>query len=281
MKRSAACEAPGLEGIHAAPETRPYKTGFRRVEQGWYWLRLRRLKTWRARGRWLDVGCGSGGFLQYLSRRGWEADGVDPYPQAGQEREPARGYRLFSGALAEARYPAATFDVITLWHVLEHLPEPVPVLQEVVRILKPSGVVMIATPNAASWERRLFGRHWFYWHPPQHCILYEPGTLARLLGEVGLRVVGLSFSDLEYNLAGWLQSAAHWLGAEPYELRNLLKGSVRPAQVTRSLRQAYSWLVAVLVVAGAPFAVSWVAITALCRRSGCFVAHARRDEDFP
>jgi SAM-dependent methyltransferase len=96
------------------------------------------------------------------------------------------------GDIGAAAFPSEHFDLVVLWHVLEHLPEPLVTLAEVRRVLRPAGVAVIGVPNAASLQARLFGRYWAAYDAPWHLTHFTPETLDRLLGQAGLRAVRLA-----------------------------------------------------------------------------------------
>jgi ubiquinone/menaquinone biosynthesis C-methylase UbiE len=86
------------------------------------------------------------------------------------------------------QFPDASFDAISMFHVLEHLYDPRAVLKESRRILKPTGQLIIAIPNVRSPQRAVFGRFWTYWEAPRHFWHFTPATVTRLLSEAGFHV---------------------------------------------------------------------------------------------
>ncbi len=134
--------------------------------------------------RVLDIGCGNGRFLMQMRLAGWEVFGVEPDPKAAAQAV-AAGLDVRVGLVADAKFPAAHFDAVTMSHVLEHLHEPVVSLRECHRILKPGGMISIATPNLASIGHRLFGSDWFALQPPTHLVLFTPDSLRRALRSAG------------------------------------------------------------------------------------------------
>jgi 2-polyprenyl-3-methyl-5-hydroxy-6-metoxy-1,4-benzoquinol methylase len=110
----------------------------------------RRLKTIEKRfrtGRLLDVGCATGTFLQLAKKNGWEIRGTEYSLYAAKFAGDLLKADIYCGHLMDARYEDSSFDVITFWHVLEHLHDPMRYLKEAHRILKPSGLLVIAVPN--------------------------------------------------------------------------------------------------------------------------------------
>ncbi|MBU0952732.1 MAG: class I SAM-dependent methyltransferase, partial [Elusimicrobia bacterium] len=100
-----------------------------------------------AKGKILDVGCGPGEFLSFAKKDGWETFGTEISAFAAAHAAKKFGLNVFTGDLREAKFPDNNFDVVTIWHVLEHMPDPSAVLKEINRIIKPSGVLVIAVPN--------------------------------------------------------------------------------------------------------------------------------------
>jgi SAM-dependent methyltransferase len=125
-----------------------------------------------SRGRLLDVGCGNGAFLAKMRDLGWEVVGVKPDPEAARVAREDFGVTVFEGRLEEAGLSDGSLDTITMHHVIEHISDPVDVLRECYRILKPSGILVIVTPNLNALGRHLMGMSWRGWEVPRHFTLY-------------------------------------------------------------------------------------------------------------
>lgn len=159
----------------------------------------------RRNGRLLDVGFGAGSLLQAAARGGWEAHGTEVSAPA-VEHARSLGLQVVQGELADARYPAGHFDVVTAVEVLEHLPDPASLLREVKRILRPGGLFWATTPHGVGISARLLGTRWSVVSPPEHLQLFSRGGMERLLKEVGFGKVSI---------------AAH--GTNPFEIVNALR----------------------------------------------------------
>ncbi|HSD61407.1 MAG TPA: class I SAM-dependent methyltransferase [Burkholderiales bacterium] len=179
-----------------AAGTRPDARSERRHE---FLSRLRLATLLRVLGRpapgarLLDVGCSSGAFLAAAARMGFEAEGVEPSPEAAESARRA-GFRVHTGLLEQARYPAAAFDAVTLIEVLEHLRDPRPLLAECRRILRPGGIVMATTPNAASWTARAMGARWEVFSLTAmggHVSFFNPVSLRLLAARTGFELARL------------------------------------------------------------------------------------------
>lgn len=110
------------------------------------------------RGTLLDVGCATGSFVAAAKAAGFDARGIDISPESTRYGREVLGLALDVGDLYERRYPTGTFDIVTLWVTLEHLPDPNRFLAEARRLLVPGGRVAISVPNHASLTQRILGR---------------------------------------------------------------------------------------------------------------------------
>jgi 2-polyprenyl-3-methyl-5-hydroxy-6-metoxy-1,4-benzoquinol methylase len=118
---------------------------------------------------------------------GWEVEGVDFDPKA-IEKAQEKGLTVYTGDLRDIAYAQDTFDAITLNHVIEHLFNPIEILTECKRILRPGGQLVVVTPNINSWGQRRFKRHWRGLEPPRHLFLFSPRTLDTIANKVGFDV---------------------------------------------------------------------------------------------
>ncbi len=139
--------------------------------------------------RLLDVGCGTGDFLDYARRNGWQVAGTELNPQIAELAHSTYGLVVYSGALEEAPLGEAQFDVVTLWDVLEHLPDPCASLRRCQSLLRPGGLLVFSIPNLDSFDRFLFGTAWIGWDAPRHFNLFDRNTLRYLLDRSGFHLV--------------------------------------------------------------------------------------------
>ncbi len=131
-------------------------------------------------GRLLDVGCGDGDLLCAAQDRGWNAEGID-LDAAGVEFARGRGLNVHLGSLLSLGYKAEQFHAIVMNHVVEHLSDPIGVLQECHRILKSGGRLILATPNVGSQFHLKFGKYWVHLDPPRHLYLFGVNTLTEIV----------------------------------------------------------------------------------------------------
>lgn len=170
-------------------------------------LRRRRLlRRAVAPGRLLDVGCGDGAFLAAAREAGFEAAGVEPGAAAEAARK--RGLNVVPSLDQVAAGPYAA---ITLWHSLEHVPDPAATLAAVRSLLAPGGALIVAVPDAEGLQARTFGRHWLHLDVPRHLHHFARRSLTALLQRSGFDVTGWANQELEYDLMGWMESAVDLL----------------------------------------------------------------------
>ncbi len=156
-------------------------------------------------GRLLDFGCGNGAFAQHMSTAGFETVGLEPF-SLGTTITGER-LQLMRAPFESVKASLGLFDVITMWHVLEHLRRPAEVLHQLSQHLSPGGVLVISVPNFASLQRAVFQGGWFHLDPPRHLTHFEPATLQDCLRRAGLEPVGEKPFLPEYGSSGWIQSS--------------------------------------------------------------------------
>jgi SAM-dependent methyltransferase len=155
-------------------------------------------------GRLLDFGCGGGSFLKRMADQGWEVTGLDASVGAVREVQESLGLKALVGTLPHDDLAPASFDVITMWHSLEHVHDPLGILREAYRLLTPGGKLIVACPNIDSWPFRWFGPAWFGLDLPRHLVHFTPATLRDALESCGYRVE----SQRLVRHSDWLRSSA-------------------------------------------------------------------------
>jgi SAM-dependent methyltransferase len=141
--------------------------------------------------RALDVGCGDGRFLAAMAERGWEVEGLETDPVAADLARKRTGGTIHEAPLESLTLPEAHFGLISLLHVLEHVPEPRETLAAAYRALSPGGTLLIAVPNAGSFEAKFFRSVWYPLDLPRHYWGFTPHTLVRLADTCGFQVQGV------------------------------------------------------------------------------------------
>ncbi len=161
---------------------------------------------------YLDVGCGAGRYLRLLERRGIPRRSLFglELDRAVVERLCGEGYSVFAERVEDAAgLPEGRFDLVTMFHVIEHVADPSRVVGRVARWLAPGGVFAVETPNLDSLDARLFrARYWGGYHIPRHWHLFTAGSLTRLLADQGLEVTSVRYQT---GHSFWMYSVHHWL----------------------------------------------------------------------
>lgn len=174
-----------------------------------------------AGGRLLDVGCGSGDFLAVMKLTpGWHVTGLEPNAAAVRYARETRRLDVQTGILPQPGWPDATFDVITMWHVVEHVPTPLTTVAEAHRLLKPNGLLVVAVPIADSCEARLFKETWAGYDVPRHLVTFTRASAKRLFQRIGFQAQEQSgviqgFASVWLSLRWWLEDRRIWTFLRP------------------------------------------------------------------
>jgi SAM-dependent methyltransferase len=172
--------------------------------------------------RLLDVGCGTGVYLQAMVNLGWSVRGVEPDAAAAAraaERLGVQPDRIFVGRVEDADFPPETFDLVTMAHVLEHLHHPRGVLERIRRWLRPGGMIRLWLPNFESIESRVFRKLWFGLDVPRHLYHFGPHTIRATLETVGFSVERVVPQYQANTLSGSLRHTVDALLGRQVEVR--------------------------------------------------------------
>ncbi len=143
----------------------------------------------QTKGRLLDVGCGDGRFLAKMKNLGWEVVGVEPDAHAAKVARDRFALEVHEGTPETMGSLDNAFDVVTVSHVIEHVLDPTSTLRACRRVLRPSGKVVVITPNIQSLGHRVFGKACVHLDPPRHLHLFSPYGLRACAERAGLRVL--------------------------------------------------------------------------------------------
>jgi 2-polyprenyl-3-methyl-5-hydroxy-6-metoxy-1,4-benzoquinol methylase len=151
--------------------------------------RIRFFRRVKQSGKVLDIGCGMGYFLLACRDAGYDVEGMDISPDSAAYVRREMGIPVVVGTIDGVDYPPESFDVITMWHFLEHAPDPRLYLKKAGRWLKRDGVLVVDVPNYAGTDARKTWARWKGWQLPCHLYHYTPATLKRLLANYGFGTV--------------------------------------------------------------------------------------------
>jgi len=135
----------------------------------------------------LDIGCGAGDALAYHRSRGCTVRGVEADANAVAVAR-AAGFAVDHGIFDPSRHAPASYDVVTLDQVVEHLVDPIATLRTIRDVLRPGGALVLATPNAAGAVARIAGDRWIHWHAPYHVQFFTCGSLSHAATAAGFVV---------------------------------------------------------------------------------------------
>jgi SAM-dependent methyltransferase len=164
------------------------------------------------RGKLLDVGCSIGLFLHLAAERGWEGIGLEPAPRARDHAREVYGLDVLEEPLEEAGFAEGSFDAVALLSVLEHAPDPLALLRECARVLRPGGALYVIVPNVESLACRVLGAEARTFDGRNHLVYFSPATLADALGRAGFQVVQTST-----RIGSLAPVFAHVAGHKPYD----------------------------------------------------------------
>lgn len=161
--------------------------------------RLRRLAPPAPGARLLDIGAAYGFAVAEARRAGWRAWGLEVSAAAARAAA-AAGIPVLVADAARAPFAAGSFDAVTLWDVLEHLPDPHVAVAELARLLRPGGQLALSTGDVGSVAARLSGARWHLYNLPEHLFFFSRQSLRRLLEAHGLRVESMRAEGARYPL---------------------------------------------------------------------------------
>jgi len=160
-------------------------------------------------GGLLDVGAATGFFLDLARRRQWRTFGVEPSDYAARVAR-QKGLDVHCGVLEDLAMPDPSLDVITMWDVIEHVPDPRRSLAKSFAMLAPGGTLAINTPDASSLLARLLGLRWHLVVPPEHLVLFSRRSLELLLKEAGFEVILVRRIGKRFTVQYVLETLARW-----------------------------------------------------------------------
>lgn len=152
--------------------------------------KLKWISRFAEKGKLLDVGCAAGFFADTARGLGWKAEGSDISKFCCDYAGTKLGLTAHCGNLKDLKLKSGSYDLVTMWDVLEHFPDPLEQMSEVSRLLKPGGWTAIMTPNLKSLIARVSGKKWILLQSPHiHLSYFTPGTIQLLLEKTGFETI--------------------------------------------------------------------------------------------
>ncbi|NTV74531.1 MAG: class I SAM-dependent methyltransferase [Holophaga sp.] len=252
--RCAACGGASLDPLpEPAAQAELYQESYYEEDSGSRFLGLAEtlvvaLKSMRYRaisarrpggGAILDVGCGRGDLLELFKTAGWRVKGTQVSRTAAEAARRLRGIDVAVGELPELGLAPGSFDVITFFHVLEHLADPGSYLACAHGLLAKEGLLVVEVPNFRTWGFRILGRRNLCFDHPHHLHFLTPEAMAALVARCGFTVEGRTWYSLEYSAFTTLQNWLNVLPGEPNRFYRALMGNPEGLALRRS---PWTWL---------------------------------------
>jgi 2-polyprenyl-3-methyl-5-hydroxy-6-metoxy-1,4-benzoquinol methylase len=202
-------------------------------------------------GQMLDVGCQHGLFLEAMKHKGWDVAGVEPMDQFARMARSRLGVPIYTTRLEELR-STKTYDLVTLWHVLEHFEDPLAALQHCSTLLRPGGRIFFEVPNIDSLGAMLGRSFWPAFRDPTHRWFFRPEPLRRMAARAGLKVVSIAPASTPaawYTLKRGIGSRAlqedHWwqkMAGRPRSGHPVWRRALRSVATFYPFMRAMAWL---------------------------------------
>jgi SAM-dependent methyltransferase len=182
-------------------------------------------------GRVLDVGCGTGEFLLAMQQHGWKTYGVEPSPHARMKAETLTNQTIYSSL---ADLPPGKYDIITLWHVLEHLPDLINTIKELRQSLAENGVIYFAAPNHQAYDAQKYAAYWAGYDVPRHLWHFTKASMLTLLEKNNLYVYKIFPMKLDAYYVSYLSE--QYLNPGQF-LKNILRALISGSRSNRKARK--------------------------------------------
>lgn len=186
--------------------------------------------------RLLDIGCGTGEYIHFANSRGWIASGVEIDEKAVKSGQNA-GLDILHGNAEHLPVDSNTFDVVRMWHVLEHAYSPTKVLSEINRVLCPGGFLLISVPNFASSQRKVLGNCWPHLDTPRHLHHFSQESLEAILKTNGLQKQESLYSGIPFFEIPWRLAVCRIQGIDRASAITLVSKSIIQEVILRSLQK--------------------------------------------
>ena len=213
----------------------------------------------------LDLGCGQGWSLDMLRKKGHKTLGVEFSEAAAFHAKLSLDLNVKIGDVRDLELAKERFDFIIIWHVFEHVTQPERLLEHIVKLLKPEGVILLSVPNYSSPEARFTGAHWFHLDPPRHLSHFEKQELVKMFEKTGLETLHDSNFIPEYDFFSIIQSLFNKMGLQKNALYGYLRSTGNGAIMEQSLNFSSMLISILLLPVMIPFSLLWVLFVVLTK----------------
>jgi SAM-dependent methyltransferase len=233
--------------------------------------RVKHLGNLPQTGQALDIGCGQGWFLKQFTDRGWKTQGIEVSETAAFHARERLGLKVVIGQDSTSKLEDNQYDVIGLWHVLEHLEDPTTILNDITRLLKTNGKVLIGVPNFGSAEARWAKASWFHLDVPRHLYHFNDENIEGVLNNHSLKIVAKKYFLPEYDFFSFVQTVQNKMGLETNLLYRTLRGGSL-STTNRKTTSLLSWLsLIVLTPALSILSLFFVPLAALTKNGSSLI----------
>jgi 2-polyprenyl-3-methyl-5-hydroxy-6-metoxy-1,4-benzoquinol methylase len=186
---------------------------------------LRQLNRFKdGKGTLLDFGCGKGQFGNLATQNGWRVKAVETSPDRAAYARNVYGLEVDSAFFTEGSIFNICFDALTLFHVLEHLPQPRELLSSLVRYnVADNGVIVVEVPNIRSWQSFIAKEKWIHLDVPRHIHQFSPERLQKMMSDIDLKPLKTTYFSFHLGVFGMVDSLIRKLGYKKniiFELKN-------------------------------------------------------------
>jgi 2-polyprenyl-3-methyl-5-hydroxy-6-metoxy-1,4-benzoquinol methylase len=148
------------------------------------------ISKFQPKGEILDIGCATGQFLNYMSEHGWKTTGIEPDEKTRAKAISEYGLHIFPEEKLNS-FSKSSFDVITMWHVLEHVADLKGRMEQLKNLLKPQGTLIIAVPNCDAYDAKKYGKFWAGYDLPRHLYHFTKSDIKLLVEKYGFTIVNI------------------------------------------------------------------------------------------
>ncbi len=243
------------------------------------WFRRRRVDVIRRLtrpGAVLDVGCGRGFTLRFLSDLGYRAVGVELSELAAQHARETLGLDIRTGDFLSQPFEAGEFEAVVFWHSLEHIRDPLRAIDRASEILRPGGLLVVAVPNFQSMQAGVAGAEWFHLDVPRHYVHFSSRGLEKALRQRGFRIISTAHFSLEQNPYGWIQSLLNRVFQHDLLYSILKEPAARAHRIREYPLQTIATTIAAILLL--PVAMLLMMVETLMRRGGTIEVYARKEQ---
>lgn len=240
-----------------------------------YHKRLHWLGQPGRRGKLLDVGCGNGKFLDLARKAGWNTEGVDKFSPGVTSDHDTYDQKIHHGTILDIELPKHSYDAVTFWHSLEHMPDFMRVLHHAKTLLKPGGRLIIAVPNFESADAKLFRDSWALFDVPRHIQFFTPSNLRKIIEILDCKLERESYFSMEFNFPVAIQNVLNLICTRKMFLYNATKREMKTSESLSPIAYGLNLVLSVvgLTVVAIPSAIFSI-VSSILRRGTTYTVCA-------